>query len=109
MVKHTVTGQIWPLLLTNLNCRAFSTRLFRLMSVFCDGKTKQTNLAEHTPLDVTYVTFVAQQKEKEKFEEEVRETQDNLEKRKSLIRGEVNSQYSLTNLYFSLFCDIVLY
>ena len=71
------------------------------------GKTRQIDLTEYMP--ATYVTFVAQQKEKEKFEEEVRETQDNLEKRKSLIRGEVNSQYSLTNLYFSLFCDIVLY
>ena len=102
-------GQIWSLFLTNLHCGALSTLLFRLMSVFSVGKTRQTDHAEHTPLDVTYVTFVAQQKEKEKFEEEVRETEDNLEKRKSLIRGEVNSQYSLTNLYFSLFCDIVLY
>ena len=79
------------------------------MSVFCVDKIRQIDLTEYMLLDVTYVTFVAQQKEKEKFEEEVRETQDNLEKRKSLIRGEVNSQYSLTNLYFSLFCDIVLY
>ena len=73
------------------------------MSVFCVGKTRQIDLAEHTPQDVTYVTFVAQQKEKEKFEEEVRETQDNLEKRKSLIRGEVNSQYSLINLHYLYF------
>ena len=102
-------GQIWSLFLTNLHCRALSTLQFRLMSVFCVDKIRQIDLTEYMLLDVTYVTFVAQQKEKEKFEEEVRETQDNLEKRKSLIRGEVNSQYSLTNLYFSLFCDIVLY
>ena len=102
-------GQIWSLFLTNLHCGALSTLLFRLMSVFCVGKTRQIDLTEYMPLNATYVTFVAQQKEKEKFEEEVRETQDNLEKRKSLIRGEVNSQYSLTNLYISLFCDIVLY
>ena len=109
MVKHTVTGQIGSLILTNLYSRALSTLLFRLRSAFCVGETRQNYLTEYMPLNATCVTFVAQQKEKEKFEEEVRETQDNLEKRKSLIRGEVNSQYSLTNLYFSLFCNIVLY
>ena len=51
---------------------------------------------------MTLSIFLAQHEEKEKFEEEMRETQDNLEKMKSLISGEANSEHRMSLISASL-------